>query len=124
MQEEEKMLKRFLKERFSECDTWSNIALGKVNDWKNEAMLRPVRKRADAVVDRGSDCLLIEAKLKPKSGAIGQLLVYKELLGRTKKFQHLGDLPIELMFLTTRVDEEIKEVCDDLDIEYVAFDYP
>lgn len=108
---EHDLLERYLAAEFPNSKTFTNVPLGEIDDWKHERMKRVTRKRADAVVIKDDKIFIIEAKLKPKPEGIGQLLVYQKILFDTPKFSSYKDLPIILIYLTTRSDPDIEEVC-------------
>jgi len=54
----------------------------------------------DAIIHRGSDVILIEAKVEMESQALGQLLIYKELIQKTPGFDHLLPEDISLLMVS------------------------
>jgi hypothetical protein len=90
---------------------------------KADKMYRPSMKWADAVVITPTEIILIEGKLRASSAAIGQLIVYRDLIYKTLRFEQYKHLPIRMQLVTPWVDPTIQSSLDDLGIEQVLF-YP
>ena len=72
-----------------------------------EAMLRNSNWFADAVLLLPSEGLVIEAKVDPEPGAVGQVLFYLRLLWRTPELSGSMHLPLVPVVLFAEDDSEV-----------------
>lgn len=97
---------------------WKRVRLG-IPANPEEAKLYSVLQRwADAIVESDGKLLLIEAKLRPELGVIGQLEGYKELLKVTPEFSSYENWPIQMVLLSPVLDLAISEICSKKGIIY------
>ena len=75
----------------------------------------------DAIYFEDDVVYLVEAKLKPKADAIGQLLLYRDLFSKTPEFTAFKGMPVKTVMLTTRKDANIERLASDNSIEYVVY---
>lgn len=100
---------------------WKRVRLGPVAD--------PVEARMYSVIQRWADCIyleddvvtILEAKIRPDAGAIGQLEHYDDLFVQTPEFQQYWDKKVRLQLLTAWEDVTIKSLCDDKGIIYTFY---
>ena len=78
-----------------------------------EAMLRVNNWYADAVVITPSENLVIEAKMKPDPGAIGQVKFYYRLLGRTPILNQYNRAPWVKVVLFAEDDDDVNAFAQD-----------
>ena len=100
---------------------WKHQRLG---EWpsKEEARMYSVLLRwVDAIVIKDNVVYIIEAKLRPKADAIGQLDLYERLFRKTPEFKKYWGYPIKKVLLTQELDKEIKALCDDKGIIYEIY---
>jgi len=100
---------------------WRRVRLGVVPTKEMAKMYMVLLRWADAIVDDGEKIIIIEAKLRPNAGAVGQLLHYKKLFRETPEFSSYKNTPIQLVLLTTMMDLAIAELCSNYDIKYVVY---
>ena len=117
-QKESVLLTKWLAKFHRTSPQWKRVRLG-VPANPEEAKLYSVLLRwADAVFLEDGFMVIVEAKLRPSPGAIGQLEVYKELLKVTPEFSAYKNWPIKLILLTSTMDLGIVEVCKKKEIIY------
>ena len=75
----------------------------------------------DKILIEDGKVIIIEAKIKPTSAAIGQLNEYARLFPETPEFFFVKDYTIRKMILTTRPDRVIEEMAAASGIEYVVY---
>ena len=75
----------------------------------------------DKVLVKDNKVLLIEGKIIPDSGAIGQLELYAREFPLTPEFKHLKDMPIRMILLTTLENKTVREFAESKGMEYVIF---
>lgn len=73
---------------------------------------------ADAVFLEEGNLVIVEAKLRPNFGAIGQLLGYKMLIKATPEFENYVAWPVRLLLLTKEPDLAVTELASKFDIEH------
>ena len=100
---------------------WRRVRLGVVPDKDIARAYMVILRWADAVFVENGVVTIVEAKLRPNAGAIGQLEHYKMLFGRTPEFSQYWNYPIELVLLANYMDLEIVELCSKKDIKYVFY---
>ncbi len=81
---------------------------------------------ADAIVydNEKDEIIIIEAKLRADSGAIGQLKLYEKLFRSTPEFEFFKDKPIRKVFLTPQADLALAELTSAENIDYVVWPEP
>ena len=97
---------------------WRRVRLGIVPTKEMANMYMVLLRWADAIFIENGTVHIVEAKLRPNAGAIGQLEHYKLLFGRTPEFNQYWNWPIELILLTSFMDLEIVELCSNKGIKY------
>lgn len=70
----------------------------------------------DAVFIHDSIVYLVEAKLRPSLGAIGQLEGYKQLFVVTPEFKQYWNYPVKMILLSAYPDLNMAELCKKKDI--------
>jgi hypothetical protein len=78
--------------------------------------IRNTQKRADVVIERARDVLLVELRHAAQMNAVGRLLGYKKLLEQDNPF---GKIVIPVL-VTDRHDSEVRDLAADLDIVYIV----
>ena len=122
-QSEAKLINRWLAEFHRTSLQWTRVRLGQVAN-KDEAKLYSVILRwCDAIFIEDGVVHIIEGKLRPDLGSIGQLEGYKELFYITPEFSQYWKWPVKLILLTTYLDLNIAELCKKKDINYIVW-YP
>lgn len=117
-QKESILLTSWLKEFHRTSPQWKRVRLG-IPANPEEAKLYSVLLRwADAVFLENGIMYIVEAKLRPDLGAIGQLEGYKELLKVTPEFSAYENWPIKLILLSAMLDLGIAQICTKKDIIY------
>ncbi len=73
---------------------------------KADAMMRPFKRWADAVVITKEKVIIVEAKLRGTVGAISQLEFYGHLFKETPEFAAYANRPVELRLVAPWVDPD------------------
>lgn len=89
-----------------------------------EAMLRVNNWYADAVVIAPPEILLIEAKVNPDPGAIGQVLFYLRLLPSTPLLAGLQSMPIVPMVLFAEDNPDVNNFARGLGVRVEVYTPP
>ena len=97
---------------------WRRVRLGIVPTKEFAKMYMVILRWADAIFIEDGIVHIVEAKLRPTAGAIGQLEHYKQLFRRTPEFSQYWNYPIEMILLTSYMDLEIVQLCTDKSIKY------
>ena len=100
---------------------WYNMRLGPVHDISNAAMYSVVLKYADLIYVENETIWIVEFKVRRQSGALGQLIIYREEIKKTVEFSPWLDLPIRLRLVVPVEDIAVKEACNKLGIVYEVF---
>ena len=84
-------------------------------------MYSVIGRWADAIVFEPHQVTIIEAKMSPNPSAIGQLKMYADLFKRTPRYSQYAKLPVFLVFVCTKEDDNVRSLCRDEGIEYRVF---
>ena len=117
-QKESILLTEWLKTFHRTSPQWKRVRLG-IPANPEEAKLYSVLLRwADAVFLEDGIMYIVETKLRPEFGAIGQLEGYRELLKVTPEFSAYENWPIKLILVSPVLDLGIAEICTKKGIIY------
>ena len=86
--------------------------------WR-ELAIKLTQKRIDVVAERDNEIWIFEVKPDAGLSAIGQVLSYRVLY----KQQFKEERPIRLAIVTTRVDDDIREVAKEYGIKVYELGY-
>lgn len=103
---------------------WRRVRLGVVPTKEMAKAYMVILRWADLIFIEGGAVNIVEAKLRPTAGAVGQLEHYKELFTRTPEFEQYWTYPINLILLTPYMDLEIAELCSRKGIIYEHWSPP
>ena len=76
---------------------------------------------ADAVIVKDGVVYIVEAKLRPSPGAIGQLELYAQLFPSTLEFTQYKNYPIKMLLLASIPDLAIAEMASKKGIIFEIF---
>ena len=117
-QKESVLLTYWLAKFHRSSPQWKRVRLG-IPANPAEAKLYSVLLRwADAVFLEDGIMWIVEAKIRPDLGTIGQLEGYKELLKVTPEFSAYENWPVKMILLSATLDLGIAELCSKKDIIY------
>ncbi len=117
-QKESVLLTKWLARFHRTSPQWKRVRLG-IPANPEEAKLYSVLLRwADAIFIEDGFVNIVEAKLRPEFGAIGQLEGYKELFKVTPEFSQYKDWPIKMILLSPIMDLGIAEIASKKGIIY------
>lgn len=119
---ESELVNKYLWEYHRTSLQWRRVRLGAVPTHEMARMYLVTLRWADAIYIEDGCVNIVEAKLKPRADAVGQLLLYKELFRQTLEFKDFWPLKINMVFLCTRPDLNLAELCSKHDIKYVIYD--
>lgn len=80
-----------------------------------------LRRFADCVVVLPHELLLVEAKIVAKPDAVGQLLLYRDLLPHTPEIADLARMPIHSALLCAVEDPAVAMMAKKQDIDVIVF---
>ena len=115
------MLNAWLWEKHREDLQWRRVRLGVLPTKALARMYMTMLRWADAIVVKEGIVYIIEAKLRPSPGAIGQLELYKKLFANTLEFTQYREYPIQMVLLASIPDLAIAELCSEKDIIFEIF---
>ena len=109
------LLQEWIALKYPQAKVWPELRLGPTNKHllgvqvspALEAMLRVSNWYADAVVMTGNELLVIEAKVDPIPGAVGQVLFYRTLIYSTPELQGWTVLPVQPVVLFAEDDSGV-----------------
>ena len=102
---------------------WRNTRLGLLPTKELARMYMVTLRWVDAIFIENGVVHLVEAKLTPQPGAIGQLELYQEIFKITPEFSAYAEWPIKLILLTTRPDLSMIDLLSKKGIDYEIFTY-
>lgn len=117
-QQESILLTEYLKTFYRKYKQWKRVRLGVPANPKEAKYMNVLLRWCDAVVEYQGKLLIIETKLRPNLGAIGQLEGYKKLLKVTPEFSSYENWPIKMVLVSPVLDLGIAEICSEKGIIY------
>lgn len=117
-QKESVLLTKWLKTFHRTALQWKRVRLGEVADKEEARYYKVILRWADAVFVEDGVVYIVEAKLRPSLGVIGQLEGYKALFIVTPEFQQYWNYPIKMILLSAYLDLNIAELCRKKEIIY------
>ena len=87
-------------------------------------MYQVLMRWADAILWTGEEIIIIEAKVRPNAGAIGQLEHYIELFKKTPEFRRYWERPIKGVLLVGLPDVDLAGHAASKGLEFVVFRKP
>lgn len=97
---------------------WKRVRLGQVANKEEARFYKVILRWCDAIFVEDGIVHIVEAKLRPSLGVIGQLEGYKELFIVTPEFQQYWNYPTKMILLSAYLDLNIAELCKKKDITY------
>ena len=120
-QKESVLLTRWLAEFHRTSVQWKRVRLG-IPANPAEAKLYSVLMRwADAIFIEDGAVNIVESKLRPDLGTIGQLEGYKDLFYVTPEFVQYANWPVKLILLASVMDLGIAQICAKKGITYEVY---
>ena len=120
-QKESVLLTRWLAEFHRTSIQWKRVRLG-IPANPAEAKLYSVLMRwADAIFLEDGVVWIVESKLRPDLGTIGQLEGYKDLFYVTPEFSSYANWPVKLILLSPVLDAGIAQICAKKGITYEVY---
>ena len=118
---ESNLLNAWLWEKHREDLQWRRVPLGPIPSKAMARMYMTLMRWIDAVVVYDGVVYLVEAKLRPGPGAIGQLELYNKLFPNTLEFTQYKLYPIQMLLLSSMPDLAIAELASEKDIIFEIF---
>lgn len=100
---------------------WRRVRLGVIPTKQLAREYMVLLRWADAVIVHDGIVYIVEAKLRPEPGAIGQLELYKDLFANTLEFSQYANYPVKLLLLCSIPDLAIAELCSKKEIIFEIF---
>lgn len=100
---------------------WRRVRLGVLPTKEMARMYMTILRWVDAIVIKEGIVYIIEAKVRPMPGAVGQLELYRDLFYQTPEFEQYKNYPSKLILLTAESDLNMIEMCSKKDITYYIF---
>lgn len=97
--------------------TPKSVAISGLSKEASNRLLSRAGLYVDALIQHGGGVILIEAKVEMESQALGQLLIYKELIKETPGYVYLTDEAITLRLVSPIKKPWIDDVLAKYDIE-------
>ena len=101
---------------------WRRVRLGQVATKEEAKYYKVILRWCDAVFIKEGFVYIVEAKLRPDLGVIGQLEGYKKLFPTTPEFSVYKLWPVRMILLSPFLDLNIAELCKDKGIIYEVWD--
>lgn len=120
-QGEKRLLNDWLAEMHREHLIIRNMRLGKAVNQEEARMFSVMLRYADAVVIDNDTIHIIEAKLAPNGGAVGQLLQYGMLALETPELSQHRDKKIALVLLSAKRSGDVEEMCAKNGIMFIYY---
>lgn len=108
---ESDMLNAWLWEKHRMDPQWRRVRLGPLPTKLLAREYMTLLRWADAVIINNGIIYIVEAKLRPSPGAIGQLELYDQLFPNTLEFSQYANYSRKLLLLCSVPDIVIAELC-------------
>ena len=115
-QKESVLLTKWLATFHRTAPQWKRVRLGQAAGKEEAAYYKVILRWADAIFLEDGAVHIVEAKLRPSLGAIGQLEGYKELFKVTPEFSAYWNWPVKMILLSATLDLNVAELCKKKDI--------
>lgn len=115
------MLNAWLYRKHQKDVQWRRVRLGVSPSKEFSRMYSVMLRWADAIYLNDGIVHIVEAKIRPMPGAIGQLELYKKIFRTTPEFEAYQNWPIKMVLLTSMMDISVHELATDKDIAYEIF---
>jgi len=117
-QKESVLLTKWLAAFHRTSPQWKRVRLGQVANKEEAKLYKVILRWCDAIFIEDGTVYIVEAKLRPPFGVIGQLEGYGELFKVTPEFSQYSNWPVKLILLAPMLDLNIAELCKKKDITY------
>jgi len=97
---------------------WKRVRVGEVADHEEAKFYQVILRWCDAIFIEDGIVYIVEAKLRPDLGTIGQLEGYRELFKSTPEFKAYWNYDVKLILLSSYLDLNIVELCKKKQITY------
>lgn len=115
------MLNAWLWDKHRQDLQWRRVRIGPIPSKQMAREYMVLLRWVDAIVVKEGIVYLIEAKIRPEPGAIGQLELYKELFPQTLEFSAYENYPVQMILLSSIPDLSIAELCSKKGIAFELF---
>ena len=117
-QQEKRLLNAWLWNFHRTSPQWKRVRLGPVPNPEWAKMYSVLLRWADAVFIDDGKIHIVEAKISPDFGAIGQLLGYRQQIQGTPEFEQYKNYPVVLILLSQFPDLGVTELASKYGIEH------
>lgn len=100
---------------------WRNARVGKFHDRKLAKVAQCMLRYADLIYIALGEVWIVEFKVKPNPGAVGQLKAYAQEFPKTVEFEAYKNLPIRLRLICTHGDKVVEAQCRTESITFEVF---
>ena len=97
-QSEAKMVNRWLATFHRTAPQWTRVRLGQVANKEEANLYKVILRWADAIFLEDGEVNIVEGKLRPEPGALGQLEAYRDLFRVTPEFSAYESWPINMFY--------------------------
>jgi len=118
---EKKLLYEWVNLNYPTDPRWVRVRLGPIPGTPEEIVYESLRRWTDMVLIHDNTVFIIEAKMSPEPGAIAQLEVYQRMFKDTPEFTAYKNLPVKSIFLTTKFDQTVNDLCQEKGIQFIVF---
>lgn len=115
------MLTAWLAAEHRTAPQWKRVRLGKSLNPEEAQRFKVLQRWADLIFIEDDTLFIVEAKLRPSPGAVGQLELYEQLLPETPEFKAFQNFPIKKILLTQMEDLSIRKFVEDKGIDFIIF---
>ena len=115
------MLNAWLWEKHREDLQWRRVRLGPIPSKAMARMYMTMLRYVDAIVIKEGIVYIIEAKLRPNFGVIGQLEGYNLLFYNSPEFTQYKLYPSQMIILSAIVSLDVAELASKKDIAFEVF---
>ncbi|MBA7707140.1 hypothetical protein ES703_116009 [subsurface metagenome] len=117
-QKESVLLTKWLAKFHRTSLQWKRVRLGVPANPEEAKFFQVMLRWCDAIFIEDGFVNIVEAKLRPDLGTIGQLEGYKELFPVTPEFDQYKDWPIKMILLSPVLDLGVAQICTKKGITY------
>lgn len=120
-QREARLVNEYLMKYWPNTIQWKRVRVGPSRNQEEAKMYQVLQRWADAILWNGEEIIIIEAKIRPTAGAVGQLEHYIELFPQTPEFKRYWNKPIKGVLLVAMPDVELASYATSKGLEYTVY---
>lgn len=97
---------------------WKRVRVGPVPNPAEAKLYSVLLRWVDAIFLEDGNIVIVEAKIRPNYGAVGQLLGYRMLIKATPEFEQYVNWNVRMILVSKYPDLAVTELCSKYGVEH------